>query len=147
MGQPLFFDRGSRKASGSFCSALWSEKYFSFLLLPFGFWLSTELTIWLTLVWSLNASWTCLGEWNHLQLVLIAVPNSLPFNSAGKYRIAQIAYHVHLPTILSSVPGPQANRGAPGAIFFLSWRNGWLLDSIKTLPLPNSAHCEYVLFN
>lgn len=52
-----------------------------------------------------------LGGQNSIQIVLIAVPNSLLFSFADKYRVAQNACCVHLQGRLRTVPDLLPNLG------------------------------------
>lgn len=55
-----------------------------------------------------------LGGQNSIQRVLIAVPNSLLFNFADKYKVAQNAVST-FQGLLSTVPGPLLNLGIRSA--------------------------------
>lgn len=91
--------------SSQTANVLPSEQKNLFLWLQFGFWISTELVIYLFVLifeWYLNFKWEnfvmlLLGEENHIQIVLITVPNSLLFSLADTYRATQNACCVHHP--------------------------------------------------
>lgn len=151
--------------SSQAATVLLSEQKNLFLWLSFGFWIPTELVIYLFVLifeWYLNFNWGnsvmfLLGEENRIQIVLITVPNSLLFSLADTYRAAQNACCVHHPGHSQYSSRSSTKPGILGC--WLSWHKTALvaleeicdcltwLKLLSPLPVTSSAPCEPDLFS
>lgn len=136
-----------------------------FLWLCFGFWIPTELVIYLFVLvfeWYLNFKWgnsvmPLLGEESRIQIVLITVPKSLLFSLADTYRATQNACCAHHPRHSQHCSRSSTKPGILGCC--LSWHKAALgaleeicdcltwLKLLSPLPLTGSAPREAAVFS